>query len=183
MMNFAISGPSGVGKSTLAKMIQDEGLGQLNCSYTTRKKRADEEEGKDYCFVTKEVFLKMIEENQFLEYTQSFEDYYGILAKTIKEATRPILFVIDVSGVYTLKKIPYFPLKTIMILPPSIEELEKRLYARKTESREKVEARLERAKKELEYKDDYDKCIVNNHLENAHNELKEFIIHYGNTKL
>jgi guanylate kinase len=137
---IVISGPSGVGKNTIADILIDKGYGIYSVSVTTRGIREGEKEGRDYFFVSKEEFDKNIEEGNFLEYAQYGDNYYGTLKSyvfdNIENGTN-VIAVVDIQGGVNIEKI--FPEAVlIFIMPPSIKELVRRLKTRGTETNEKI---------------------------------------------
>ena len=137
-------------------------------SCTTREPREGEVHGKHYFFLSKEEFFRRIEENDFLEYDEHFGNYYGTPKSFVEETlkTKSVIMEIDVVGALNAKK--FFPdCVLVMILPPSIEELKKRLVGRGSETAEEIENRLSRIQYEVSQKDKYDYIIVNDDLETA----------------
>ena len=151
---LVIVGPSGVGKDTLMNKILDKYSDKFKkvVSYTSRKKRPGEREGYNYHYVTKEEFLKLIEENKMIEFYFYSGNYYGLPKKELEDRTNfnKILYInIGVSA--TEKLLEYnVTANFIAILPPSLEALENRLKGRKTESEKIIKERLETAKKEIQ---------------------------------
>ena len=178
---FVISGPSGAGKGTLReKALNDIKNLVYSISCTTRKPREGEVDGVQYRFITHEKFKEDIEKNLFLEYAHVHSDFYGTLkADVIRELNvgNNVLLEIDVQGALQVRK-KIFDAVLIFIAPPSIEELEKRLRNRHTETEENLRLRLSNAAKELELKDKYDYVIINDNLETASKELKDIIINH-----
>ena len=131
---FVLSSPSGVGKTTLTKKLAEHNTGfAISISYTTRKPRSNEINGKDYHFVSTEKFKSLIKENNFYEYANIFDNYYGTLKKTVIKLLsegKDVLFDIDWQGTQQLKKIKDLPIVTIFILPPYIHVLKNRLLNR-----------------------------------------------------
>lgn len=160
---FVLSGPSGVGKGTIAKkLISRNSEYSLSISCTTRKPRKGEVNGKDYFFISNDEFKKNISQNGFLEYSNHFDNYYGTPKNFVinKLKTHDVLLEIDVNGGLNVKK--EFPQAVlIMIMPPSIEEVRNRLIKRGTESLEKIDLRMQRIEYELTKKDFYDYVVVN----------------------
>ena len=150
---LVIVGPSGVGKDTLMNKILDKYSGKFRkaVSYTSRKKRPGEREGYNYHYVTKEEFLKLIEENKIVEYYFYSGNYYGLPKKELEERTKDNKILYINIGISATEKIHEFnvPANFIAILPPSLEVLEKRLKGRKTESEKIIRERLEFAKNEI----------------------------------
>lgn len=169
----AISGPSGVGKGTLVKRIIEHNDGIVaSVSCTTRQKRIGECDKKDYFFITKEDFKKIINENGFLEYDEHFGNYYGtpkaFVEETLKE--KSVILEIDVKGALNAKKImPDTVL--IMVAPPSMKELKNRLSGRGTESEEEIENRISRAEYELSFTGKYDYIVVNDDLDETEKRI------------
>ena len=174
---IVVSGPSGVGKGTIVKTLVKKRADVVeSVSCTTREPREGEKHGREYYFLTKEEFLRRIAENDFLEYDEHFGNYYGTPVSFVKETLKEksVILEIDVVGALNAKKaIPESVL--VMIAPPSVQELEKRLRGRNSESEEEIQGRLARLEYELAQKDKYDYVIVNDILENAIARLEEII--------
>ena len=172
-----VSGPSGVGKGTIVKTLinrRSDVVESVSC--TTRPPRAGEVHGREYYFLDKADFLKRIEENDFLEYDEHFGNYYGTPKSFVKETLKEksVILEIDVVGALNAKK--EFPdCVLVMIVPPSEEELKRRLISRGTESEEEVANRLQRLSYELAQKDKYDIVIVNDDLETAIADLSAVV--------
>ena len=176
---FVLSGPSGVGKSSLRENVRKE-FPQLaySISYTTRPPRHGEREGRDYHFVSEETFLTMREAGAFVEWAFVHGNYYGTsvnqLEKQLKEKG-DVLLEIDVQGARQVKE--SFPQGCfIFVLPPDRETLEKRLLQRGTEKRENLKARLENAMGELSEASWYDYLIINDVLDEAVEALMSVIL-------
>ncbi len=175
-----LSGPSGVGKGTIGRLLLERSGGKMDFSVscTTRAPRPGEEHGREYFFITDEEFDRMIENDEFLEYMNVFgRNHYGTPRAYVEErlnAGFDVLLDIDVNGAMNVKK--NFPdAVAIMLVPPSMKELRSRLEGRGTETREAVERRLAEAKKELAYMPRYDFIVVNDDLEAAVNECEGVI--------
>ena len=172
---MAVSGPAGVGKGTIVKTIIDKREDVVeSVSCTTRTPRKGEIDGRHYFFLSKEEFLRRIEEGDFLEYDEHFGNYYGtprsFVEKTLE--TKSIILEIDVVGALQVKKV--FPeLVLVMIVPPSFEELRRRLEGRGSENEETMKIRMDRIAYELAQKDKYDYVIVNDDLETAIKEVEQ----------
>lgn len=172
-----VSGPSGVGKGTIVKTLvkqRSDIVESVSC--TTRSPRAGEVHGREYYFLSEEEFKRRIRENDFLEYDEHFGNYYGTPKSFVREALKEksVILEIDVVGALNAKKA--FPESVlVMIAPPSVEELERRLKGRSSETEEEIKNRLSRLEYELSKKDEYDYVIVNDHLQTAIAELEQII--------
>ncbi|MBE5756880.1 MAG: guanylate kinase [Clostridiales bacterium] len=172
-----ISGPSGVGKGTIAKKLIERNENMtLSISCTTRNPREGELNGREYFFISKEEFVDKIKNNGFLEYSEHFENYYGtpkdFVLEKLKEKT--VILEIDVNGGLLVKEnMPNALL--IMILPPSLEEIKNRLIKRNTETLDKIEKRMQRIEFELSKKDKYDYLVVNDDLNLAIEEIENIL--------
>lgn len=182
MNNFIIiSAPSGSGKTTICKYLQklDSSI-NFSVSCTTRQKRANELEGKDYFFITNEEFEKKINDAKFTEWEQIHGDfYYGTLKSTLEKAInedKRILLELDVKGAMSVKKL--YPNKSLSIFiePPSVEVLKIRLEKRGTDNDQRIIKRLERLESELSYKSNFDYHVINDDLDQAVNEIMSIII-------
>jgi guanylate kinase len=176
---FVLSSPSGAGKSTIARMLMaaDDGLA-LSVSATTRPIRPGEVDGKDYHFVSDARFDEMIAAGEFLEWAHVFGHRYGTLkAEVMKviEGGRDVLLDIDWQGTQQLKQVDP-DIVRVFILPPSTEELERRLRRRGTDSEDVIQRRMERAAAEISHWAEYDYVLINNDAEKCrelvHNILK-----------
>ncbi len=172
-----VSGPSGVGKGTIVKTIisrREDVVESVSC--TTRPPRAGEVDGKHYFFISREEFERRIQENGFLEYDEHFGNIYGtprsFVEKTLE--SKSIILEIDVEGGLEVKK-HYPECVLVMIVPPSIEELKRRLRGRDSESEEQIANRLSRMEYEYSKKNLYDYIIVNDDLETAIKEVEAII--------
>ena len=160
---FVVSGPSGSGKGTVNKVLCETGRYYFSVSRTTRAPRAGEVDGRDYFFVSRDDFLKYINEGDFLEYNEYCGTFYGTPKSVIEEKLASgvdVILEIDVNGAENVKK-AYPEAVLIMLLPPSFSEQEKRLRERGTESDEVIAKRLGATKKELEKLDIYDYIVYN----------------------
>lgn len=178
---FIISAPSGAGKTTLAKAVLKQFTDMLySISYTTRKPRAEERDGVDYHFVSKQDFKKGIKKGRWAEWAEVYENYYGTSAEFIEKSLSSgcdILLDIDVQG--TLQILKHYPDSvTIFILPPSMNALRKRLEMRGSDSKAVIEKRLENAKKEMAQKGFYRHIIVNDKLPWAIEEISAIFKKY-----
>lgn len=176
---FVISAPSGTGKTTIIHSILKE-IPELlySISATTRKKRGDEVDKKDYFFLDESDFVKKIEENAFAEWQKVYDYYYGTYKSFLDEnlsSGKSIILDLDVKGALSLKA-SYPEAVLIFLEPPDFEELVRRLKNRKTESVQELNKRIERAKMELSHKDKFDYFVVNNKLNIAIEKLKSIIV-------
>ncbi len=175
---FVISGSSGVGKGTLLKILLENNPDiNLSISATTRHPRKGEIDGVNYFFVDEEDFLKAVNDGEFLEYAQFNGNFYGTKEAYVRKTLNrgeDLILEIETKGALQIKqKLPDAVL--IFILPPSIEELEKRLRGRNTEDENAIKNRLHEAFREIECSKDYDYCIVNDNLEKAVMELQKVV--------
>ena len=176
---IVISAPSGTGKTTLTHMLLKAFPNmEFSVSYTTRKPRPGEVNGKDYFFVDRDTFERMIEEGDFLEWAEVYGNLYGTSKSQVLKALnegKDVLLDIDTQGALQVKK--NFPEAVlIFILPPSLKELERRLRSRGTDDEETIERRLKTARVEIERAPLYDYIVVNDVLEEAFEKLKSIVI-------
>ncbi|HJT58770.1 MAG TPA: guanylate kinase [Ktedonobacteraceae bacterium] len=178
---FVLSAPSGTGKDTIIQTLKEQGLDfYLVSSVTTRRPRLGESEGNPYHFVDQETFNHLVANNELLEYAKVHGNWYGQPRQPIRDnlqAGRDVLLKIDVQGAATVRrKVPEAVF--IFLVPESVEELAQRLDARKTETTEERQRRLEDARLELAEKDWYDYIILNRrgHLEEAVEKLRAIML-------
>ena len=175
---FILSAPSGTGKSTVAgKLLQQlEGIRRV-VTATTREPRPGEEPGVDYIFLSKEEFEKGIEEGRFLEYANVYGNYYGTprdqVEKNLKEGYDSLL-VIDVQGAFKIKSI-YPDAVSVFLLPPSLEELKRRMIGRGYRDKN-AQVRLETARGEIPCARKFDYIIINDFVDKAVEQLKSVIL-------
>jgi len=173
-----ISAPSGTGKGTVInKLLKKHPDFAFSVSATTRKPRPGETDGVDYYFISKERFKEMIESNEFLEYADYVGEYYGTPIKPIKEYIdlgKTVILDIEVQGAKQVMS-KDIEATTIFLVPPDLDELEKRLRGRGTDSDEKVISRLNRAKQELKEKHHYDHIVINDSSTHAAKEILSLI--------
>ena len=172
---FILSSPSGAGKTTLVKKISKNNNFQVSVSHTTRLPRPNEMDGKDYYFISKNYFKKLIKKNQFLEHAKVFDNYYGSSKKTVidkLEKGKNIVFDIDWQGTRQIrnKKLNY-KLLTIFILPPSRDELLKRLIKREKKNMKTVKKRMKEFKKDLSRWKEYDFVVINDDLKLCYKKI------------
>ncbi|WP_026703669.1 guanylate kinase [Flavobacterium soli] len=181
---LVFSAPSGSGKTTIVKYLlaQKELHLDFSISATSREKRGDEVDGKDYYFLSAEAFQQKIKENAFVEYEEVYKDnYYGTLKSELDRIWnegKHVIFDIDVIGGLEIKR--QFPDKTLAIFvsPPSVEELERRLRFRQTETEEKIQMRLAKAEREIAESDKFDVILKNYDLENAKTDAYKLVSDY-----
>ncbi len=174
-----VSGPSGSGKSTLVEKILELPGTLFSISCTTRRPRATENPGKWYDFVTEAEFGRMLQQGEFLEHARVFgRNWYGTPRKWLEEARRKgfdLVLEIDVQGAAQVKqKLPQAA--AIFIVPPSRQELERRIRDRGQDSEEEIARRLERARQEMQHHREYDFIVVNDDLERAGREVQAIVI-------
>lgn len=175
-----ISGPSGVGKGTVRKYFEtNEALNlAYSTSMTTRSPRNGEVDGKDYFFVSREAFLKAVEDGELLEYAEFVGNYYGTPLKEVnrlRDLGKNVLLEIEVQGAKQVQeKCP--DAISIFIIPPSIEELEKRIRGRKSEAEEIVQQRLAKAEKEMKLMNQYKYIVCNDDPKLAANLIETIIL-------
>jgi len=176
---YIISAPSGSGKSTLVDRVRQivPGL-KFSISYTTRAHRGDEQNGREYFFVSRAEFEEMIRKDEFLEYANVFGNYYGTARSFLREAKeegKDLLLDIDVQGAAQIKaKIP--EAVSIFVLPPNRQELEKRLRTRSLDAEDVIHRRLVTASREIENYDKYDYILVNDRLDESIDALKSILL-------
>lgn len=172
-----VSGPSGSGKSTVTKLVKDRLNIPLSISATTRQPRVGEIDGKDYFFLTREIFEKKIKNDEFYEYANVHGNYYGTLKEVVESNLNKglnVILEIDVQGALIAKKKKKDAI-LVFFRTKDMETLENRLRNRKTDSEEVIQLRLKNAAKELEYEPEYDYTIINNDIEQSCKELINII--------
>jgi len=181
-----LSSPSGAGKTTISKKIQQKYQNfKISVSHTTRKPRSNEVEGIDYYFVDENDFENKIKNNEFYEYAKIFGNYYGTSKTSVLNLLKnknDVLFDIDWQGTQQLSKFKELNLLKIFILPPSKKELKKRLIQRNQDKPDIVEERLKTYDSDSAHKQDYDYVIINDNLESCFKEVEKIILIKKNKK-
>ena len=174
-----LSSPSGAGKTTLVKLLSEEDKYKISISHTTRKPRLNEKNGIDYFFVEKKKFKEMINNNEFLEYAEVFNNYYGTTNKNVfLNLDKGINMVFDIDWQGTEKIVSKqlnYNLISFFILPPSRNELLKRLSNRDMKDKLIVEERMKQFDKDILHWKDYDYVVVNDNLKNCYKKIISFI--------
>ena len=174
---FVVSAPSGAGKSTICRLVRKMLNINLATSATTRKPREGEVDGRDYYFLTIPEFEKKLANGEFLEHAKVHENYYGTLKAEVESRVNSgenVILEIDVQGGLQVKE-KYPEANLIFFKTPNMEDLEKRLRGRKTDSEETIQLRLKNSIKELEYEKDYDISIINYTVDKSCEELINII--------
>ena len=176
---FIISAPSGCGKTSLVReLCETYSFLEQTVSYTTRAIRSGEVDGQDYHFISKDEFIENKKNNKFIESQNVYDNFYGTTYESINEilaSGKDAILEIDYKGMLLIKsKIPSS--QSIYILPPSVEELEKRLFDRGLDSDEVIEKRVSRAKDELKYVIFADYTVMNDNFAEATKSLKAIIL-------
>ena len=175
-----ISAPSGAGKSTIVNYLMSKDLNlEFSISATTRKPRGDETNGKEYYFISVEEFRKRIAEGDFIEWQEVYKDHlYGTLREEIDRIINKgnnVLFDVDVRGGINLKNLFGNKAMSIFLMPPSENELERRLRLRGTDTLSKIRIRIAKAKEEMKLADMFDHIVINTRLELAEKETYEIV--------
>jgi guanylate kinase len=174
-----ISSPSGAGKTTICKkLIEEVNNLNLSVSVTTRLKRSDEVDGKDYFFRSDKEFDDMVAQEKFLEHAKVFDYSYGTLKSEIDtKIINGINVIVDIDWQGTRQIEQHIPddIVKIFILPPSIKELEKRLGTRATESQDSFKKRMSEARKEISHYSEYDFIIINEDIQESVNKIKTIL--------
>ena len=174
-----LSSPSGAGKTTITKKIQQKYQSfKISVSHTTRKPRPNEIDGVDYFFISKEKFKKLIDENKFYEHAKIFDNYYGTLKKSVDDMFKKndIIFDIDWQGTKQLSKFKNLNLIKIFLLPRNKNELKLRLIKRNQDSPDEVERRFKGFDNDILHWEDYDYIIINENLENCYKQIESIIL-------
>ena len=174
-----LSSPSGAGKTTLVKLLSEENKYKISISHTTRKPRLNEKNGIDYFFVEKKKFKEMINNDEFLEYAEVFNNYYGTTNKNVfLNLDKGINMVFDIDWQGTEKIVSKqlnYKLISFFILPPSRDELLNRLSNRDMKDKLIVEERMKQFDKDILHWQDYDYVVVNDNLKNCYKKIISFI--------
>jgi guanylate kinase len=175
-----ISAPSGAGKTTIVNHLLRKNLGlEFSISATTRVLRGKEKNGKEYYFISAEDFRERIRKNEFTEWQEVYKDqFYGTLKSEIERIwadKKHVIFDVDVKGGINLKNIFGNQAISVFIMPPSINDLEKRLLSRATEDQSKIKIRVEKAIEEMKLAVNFDHIVINDNLDRAQNEVYEMV--------
>ena len=176
---LVLSSPSGVGKTTLTKKLQQKYQNfKISVSYTTRSPRTNEIDGVDYKFVSKETFQKLIKRNEFYEYAKIFDNYYGTLKEKVNEMIKKndIIFDIDWQGTKQLSNFQNLKPIKLFLITDSKDELKKRLLKRNQNTKEDVVKRFNSFDEDIKHWNDYDYVIINKDLEICFNQIESIIL-------
>ncbi|MGD9639230.1 MAG: guanylate kinase [Alphaproteobacteria bacterium] len=176
---LVLSSPSGAGKTAISrKILEFEPEISLSVSVTTRAPRPSEVDGRDYFFKSEDEFKEMAKNNAFLEYAKVFDNYYGTPSQAVFEklnSGKDVLFDIDWQGTQQLAETARDDLVSIFILPPSMEELERRLFSRAQDSEDVVRKRMAKAADEMSHWPEYDYIIVNRDFERCVSKVQAIL--------
>ena len=179
-MMFVLSSPSGAGKTTLAKKLAENNPEfSISISHTTRKPRPNEVNGKDYHFVSIDEFNSLMKKNNFFEYANIFDNYYGTLKETVIKLLsqgKDVLFDIDWQGTQQLKKINNLSIVSIFILPPNIKILRDRLLKRHKGQERLIEKRMNKFNEEVSHWNEYNYVVINDDLNTCYDKILNIII-------
>ena len=183
-----LSSPSGVGKTTITKKLQQKYQNlKISISYTTRPPRSNEIDGVDYNFISKKKFEELINKRNFYEYAKIFENYYGTLKKNVDETIKKndIIFDIDWQGTKQLTSFRNLNIIKIYLITNSKSELKKRLLKRDQNTKEEVEKRFNSFDEDIKHWNDYDYIFINKNLEVCFKQVEQIILNYkkGNFNL
>tara|TARA_A100001011_G_scaffold82120_1_gene85482 strand:- start:5544 stop:6134 length:591 start_codon:yes stop_codon:yes gene_type:complete len=173
-----LSSPSGVGKTTLTKKIQQKNQSfKISVSHTTRTPRSNEIDGVDYFFVSKLKFKELIDKKKFYEYAKIFDNYYGTLKENVDQSIlkNDIIFDIDWQGTKQLSKFKNLNLIKIYLITENKEELKKRLINRNQNTADEIEKRFKSFDKDIQHWNDYDYIIINKNLEVCFKQIEKII--------
>ena len=179
-MMFVLSSPSGAGKTTLAKKLAENNPEfSISISHTTRKPRPNEVNGKDYHFVSIDEFNSLMKKNNFFEYANIFDNYYGTLKETVIKLLsqgKDVLFDIDWQGTQQLKKINNLSIVSIFILTPNIKILRDRLLKRHKGQEKLIEKRMNKFNEEVSHWNEYNYVVINDDLNTCYDKILNIII-------
>ena len=174
-----LSSPSGAGKTTLTKKIQQKYQSfKISVSHTTRSPRSNEIDGVDYFFVSKNDFSKLIKQEKFYEYAEIFGNFYGTSKKVVNETIKKndLIFDIDWQGTKQLSKFGDLKLIKIYLITDNKDELKKRLISRNQNSSDEIEKRLDSFESDIKHWNDYDYIIINKNLEICFKQIEKIIL-------
>ena len=180
---LVLSSPSGVGKTTLTKKIQQKYKSfKISVSHTTRSPRSNEVDGVDYNFISHEKFQNLIKKNDFYEYAKIFGNFYGTLKKNIDKLIieNDIIFDIDWQGTKNLSKFKNLKLIKIFLIADNKEELNKRLLKRNQNTIEEISKRLNAFDDDIKHWNDYDFIVINKNLDICFKQIEDIILMYKN---
>ena len=178
-----LSSPSGAGKTTITKKIQQKYHSfKISVSHTTRKPRSNEVEGVDYNFISENEFKRSIKEGKFYEYAKIFDNYYGTLKKTVDDMIKKndIIFDIDWQGTKQLSQFNNLNLVKIYLIPPNKDELKQRLIKRNLDPLSEVEKRFNAFEEDVQHWEDYDYVLINENLDNCYKQIEKIILNHKN---
>ena len=178
-----LSSPSGVGKTTITKKLQQKYSSfKLSVSHTTRLPRSNEVNGVDYHFVSENEFKDLIKQDAFYEYAKIFGNFYGTHKKKINESIKKndIIFDIDWQGTKQLSKFKNLSLLKIYLVPNSKKDLKKRLVERNQNSHKEIEMRFNSFDEDIQHWNDYDYIFINKNLDNCFSQIEKAILNYKN---
>ena len=176
-----LSSPSGVGKTTITKKLQQKYQNlKISISYTTRPPRSNEIDGVDYNFISKKKFEELINKKNFYEYAKIFENYYGTLKKNVDETIKKndIIFDIDWQGTKQLTSFRNLNIIKIYLITNSKSELKKRLLKRDQNTKEEVEKRFNSFDEDIKHWNDYDYILINKNLEACFKQVEQIILNH-----
>ena len=174
-----LSSPSGAGKTTLTKKIQQKYQSfKISVSHTTRSPRSNEIDGVDYFFVSKNDFSKLIKQQKFYEYAEIFGNFYGTSKKVVNETIKKndLIFDIDWQGTKQLSKFEDLKLIKIYLITDNKDELKKRLISRNQNTSDEIEKRLDSFESDIKHWNDYDYIIINKNLEICFKQIEKIIL-------
>jgi guanylate kinase len=174
-----LSSPSGVGKTTLTKKIQQKYQSfKISVSHTTRSPRSNEVDGVDYHFISPQKFKELIAKKEFYEYAKIFENYYGTLKKNVDETIikNDIIFDIDWQGTKQLSKFKNLDIIKIYLIADNKEELKKRLIKRNQNTKEEIKKRFNSFDEDIKHWNDYDYILINQNLDICFRQIESIIV-------